>query len=52
MVVYVVTIYVAFFVFLFIVYILATYFFPQTVCFYKLLLRKSDLQESEMDLSI
>ncbi len=33
MVVYVVTIYVAFFVFLFIVYILAMYFFPQTTSF-------------------
>ncbi|HPS90177.1 MAG TPA: type II secretion system F family protein, partial [Methanosarcina vacuolata] len=33
MVVYVITIYVAFFVFLFIVYILATNFFPQTASF-------------------
>ena len=33
MVVYVVTIYVAFFVFLFIVYILAMYFFPETASF-------------------
>jgi flagellar protein FlaJ len=33
MAVYVVTIYVAFFVFLFIVYVLAVYFFPQTASF-------------------